>query len=160
MGSQSYGFSSNHVWIWELDLKEGWAPKNLCFQTVVLEKTLESPWTGRRSNQSILKEINTDNSLEGLMLMLTDAEASPPDAKSWLIGKHPDAEKDWRQKEKGVAEDEMVGWHYLLSGHEFKETPGNSKGWGSLVCCSPWGHRVRLNWATEKQDDFMLEWPA
>ena len=70
MGSQSYGFSSNHVWIWESDLKEGWAPKNLCFQTVVLEKTLESPWTGIRSNQSILKEINTDNSLEGLMLKL------------------------------------------------------------------------------------------
>ena len=134
--SQSYRFSSNHVWMWELDHEE-WASKNWCFWTVVLEKTLESPWTTGRSNQSVLKEINPEYSRR------TDAEAVapilwPPD-KSWLVRKDPDAGKDWRQEEKGTTEDEMVGWHHQLNGHEFKQAPGHGEGQGSLVCYSLWG---------------------
>ena len=109
--SQNYGFYSSHVGIWELDHKEGWALKNLCFSTVVLEKTLETwdPWTTRRSNQSILKEISPEYSLEGEATILWLS-----DAKSQLIGKDPDATKDWGQEEKGSTEDEMVGWHHRL----------------------------------------------
>ena len=95
--SQSYGFSSSHVCMWELDYKESWVPKNWCFSTVMLEKTLESPWTARRSNQSILKEISPEYSLEGLMLKLKLQY-------TWLIGKDPDAGKDWSQEEKGKTE--------------------------------------------------------
>ena len=118
---------------------EGWVLKNPCFQTMVLEKTLESPLNS--------KEIKLDNP-KGNQLWLfigrTDAEAEPPilwpsDAKSWLIGKDPDAGKDWGQEEKGAIEDEMVGWHHWLNGHEFEPTQGDSEGQGSLVCCSPWG---------------------
>ena len=84
----------------------------------------------------------------------TDAEAEtpilwPPDAKHWLIGKDPDSGKDWRQEEKGTTEDEMVGWHHRLNGHEFEQAPGVGDGQGSLVCCSPWGRRVGHNWVTE-----------
>ena len=111
--SQSYGFSSGHVWMWELDQKEGWALKNWCFWTVVLEKTLGVPWIARRSNQSILKEINLEYSLEGLILKLQYFDH--------LIRKDPDAEKDWRQEEKGTTEDKMVGWHHWLNGHEFEQ---------------------------------------
>ena len=113
--SQTYGFSSSHVWMWELDHKEGWAPENWCFQTVVLEKTLGVPWTARRSNLSILKEINPEYSLEGL---LAEADAPilwPPDAKRWLTGEDPDAGKDWGQDEEGTVEDEKVGWHHQLN---------------------------------------------
>ena len=125
----------------ELGHKEGWVPKKWCFQIVVLEKTLES-LIAKRSNQSILKEINPEYSLEGLMLKLKFQYFWPPDATSRLIRKDLDAGKDWRQKEKEVAEDEMVGWqHQLNNGHEFEQTLGDSKGQGSLVCCSPWGHK-------------------
>ena len=84
----------------------------------------------------------------------TDAEAEtpilwPPDVKNWLVRKDPDAGKDWRQKEKGTAEDEMVGWHHQLNGYEFEQAPGVADGQGSLACCSPWGHRLRQDWATE-----------
>ena len=102
--SQSYGFSGSHVQLWELDCEEGWVLKNLCFLIVELEKTLESPWTARL-NQSILKEINLEYSLRGLMLKLKASVLWPHDAKSWLIGKDPDSGKDWRQKEKRAAED-------------------------------------------------------
>ena len=96
----------------ELDHKEGWAPKNWCFWTVVLEKTLDRvPWTARRSNQSIIKEINPEYSSEGLMVKLKLPILWPPDVKNWLTGKDLDAGKDWRQ-EKGMTEDEMVGWHH------------------------------------------------
>ena len=100
-----------YISLWSL-YKESWALKNICFWTVVLEKTLESPWTTRRSNQSILKEISPEYSLGR-----TDAEAEtpilwPPDAKNWLIWKDPDAGKDWRWEEKGTTQDEMVGWHH------------------------------------------------
>ena len=107
-------------------------------------------WTARRSNQSILKEINPEYSLEGLMLKLKLQYFWPPDVKSWLIGKESNARKDWKQQEKGMTEDEMVGWHHWFDGHEFRQTLGVGDGQGSLVCCSPWGsQRVRHNWATE-----------
>ena len=117
--SQGYGLSNSHVWMWEFDYKESWVPKNWCFWAVVLEKTLESPLDWRRYNQSILKEISPEYSLEGLMLNETPI-LWPPDAKKWLIGKDPDAGKDWRQEEKGRTEDEIVGWHHQLNGHEFE----------------------------------------
>ena len=98
----------------------------------------KSPWTARRSNQSILKEISPEYSLEGLMLKLK-LQLWPPGAKSWLTGKDPDARKDWRQEEKETTEDEMVGWHHRLDGHELEQAPGVGDRHGGLVCCSPWG---------------------
>ena len=109
--------------MWELDYKEGWVSKNWCLQIVVLEKTLESPLTARY-NQSILKEISPEYSLEGLMLKLKLQYFWLPDVKNWLIRKDPDAGKDWRQKERGMTEDEMVGWHHWLSGCEFEQAQG------------------------------------
>ena len=131
--SQSYGFSSSHVWMWELDHKEGWALKNWCFQTVVLEKTLESPL-----------DINEVNPKGRRPFPWKDwcwswSSNSLADAKSQLIGEDPDAGKDWRQEDKVVTEDEMVGWHRWLNEHEFEPTTGDSEGQGSLVCYSPWG---------------------
>ena len=117
--SQSYGFSSSHVWIWELDYKESWALKNWCFKTVVLEKTLESPLDCKeiqlvhpKGNQSWVFIGRTGVEAETLILW-------PPDAKSWLIWKDSDAGKKWGQEEKGTTEDEMVGWHHWLNGHCF-----------------------------------------
>ena len=104
--SQSYGFSSSYIWMWEVDHKEGWAPKNWCFLIVVLEKTLESPL-----NCKVIKPVNPRGNQPWIFIGRTDAEASVlwlPDAKSQLIGNDPDAGKDWRQKEKRAAEDEMV----------------------------------------------------
>ena len=108
--SQSYGFSSSHVQMWELDRKEGWVQKNWCFQSVVLEKTLESPLDSREN-----KPVHPKGNQPWIFIGRTDAEAEPPilwppDAKSWLIGKDPDAGKDWRREEKGTTEDEMVGY--------------------------------------------------
>ena len=118
--SQSYSFSSSHVWMWELDHKEGWALTNWCFWTVVLEKTLESP-----SDCKEIQPVHTKGDQSWVFIGRTDAEAEtpilwPPDAKCWLIGKDPDAGKDWRWEEKGTTEDEMVGWHHWLNGHEFE----------------------------------------
>ena len=149
--------------MWELDRKESWVPKNWCFQTVVLKKTLESPLDCKEINQSILKEINPEYSLEGLMP--AEAEAPillPPDTKSQLI-KYPDAGKDWRQEEKWAKEDEMIGWHHQVNVHESEQTRGDSEGQGSLACCSPWGHkgsqRVRVDLATEQQElSYMGHW--
>ena len=136
--SQSYGFSSGHVWMWELDCEEGWAPKNWCFWTVMLGKTLESPLDCKeiqlckpKGNQSWIFIGGTDTEAESLILW-------PPDAKSRLIRKDPDAGNDWRQEEKGMTEDEMVVWHHQLSGNKFEQTSGDSGRQGSLVCCSPW----------------------
>ena len=131
----SYGFSSSHVWTWELDHKEGWMLKNWCFPTVGLEKTLESPLTARRSSQSVLKEINPEYSLEGLI----EPEAPilwPPVPKNWLIGKDPDAGKEWRPKVKWAAEDKMVREHHWFNGHEFEQTPGDSGGQKRLTMCT------------------------
>ena len=133
--SQSYGFSSSHVWMWELN-QEGWVLKNWCFEIGVLEKTLESPLDSKE-----MKPITPKGNQSWIFTGRTDAEAEAPilwlpDAKSWLIVKDPDAGKDWRQK-KRMAEDETVGWHHRLNGHEFAKRPGDSEGQGSLVCCSP-----------------------
>ena len=116
--SQSYGFSSSHVWLCELDYKENWAPKNWCFWTVGLEKTLESPLDSKE-----IQPVHPKGNQFWIFIGRTDAEAEtlilwPPDGKNWLIWKDPDAGKDW--EEKGTTEDEMVGWHHWLDGHEFK----------------------------------------
>ena len=155
MSSQGYGFSSGHVWMWELDCEEGWVPKNWCFWTVVLEKTLESPLD--------CKEIQPDHPKEDqfwVFIGRTDAEAEtpilwPPDAKSWLIGKDPDAGRDWGQEEKGTTEDEVAGWQHQLDGCEFEWTPGVSDGQGGLTCCDSWGCKESdttewLNWTELK----------
>ena len=113
--SQSYCFSSSYVWMWELDYKEGWASKNWCFWTVVLEKTLESPLDCKE-----IQPVHPKGSQSWIFIGRTDAEppiAWLPDVKYWLIGKDPDAGKYWRQEEKGTIEDEMVLWHHRLNGH-------------------------------------------
>ena len=118
--SQSYGFFSSHVWMWELDYKESWVPKNWCFGTVVLEKTLESLLGCKE-----VKPVNPKGDQSWIFIGRTDAEAEtpiywPPDVKNWLIGKDPDAGKDWGQEEKGMTKHKMVGWHHWLNGHEFE----------------------------------------
>ena len=143
---QEHGFSSSHVWMWELDHKQDWAPKNWCFRTVVIEKTLESPLDSKK-----IKPANPKGTQPWILIRRTDAEApklQPCDVKSWLTGKDPDTGKDWGKEEKGTTEDEMVGWNHWLSEHEFEKIPGDSDGQGSLACCSSWGCRVR-HWATE-----------
>ena len=121
--------------------KEGWVPKNWCFQIVVLEKTLQSPLDSKAT-----KPDNPKGNKPWVFIGRTYAEAEalilwPPDAKSQLIGKDPDAGKDWGQEEKGTTEDKMVGWHNWLNRHEFEQTLGDSKGQGSLECCSTCGHK-------------------
>ena len=120
--SQSYGFSSSHVWMWELDYKERWVPKNWCFWMGCWRRLLRVPWTVRRSNQSILMEIVPEYSLERLMLKLKLQYFGHlmERADSFDSASHPDAGKDWRQEKKGMTEDEMVGWHHWLNGHEFE----------------------------------------
>ena len=156
LSSQGYGFSSSHVWMWELDCEESWAPKNWCFWTMVLEKTLESPLDCKeiqpvhsKGDQSLVFFGRNDGKAETPILR-------PPHVKSWLIGKDSDAERDWRQEEKGMTEDEMAGWHHWLNGCEFEWTPGVGDGQGGLVCCNSWGHKesdttewlqwTELNW--------------
>ena len=126
------------------------------FELCCWRRLLRVPWTARRSNQSILKEISPEYSLKGLMLRLKLQYFCPPNSKNWLIGKDPDAGKDWRQEEKGTTEDEMVGWHYGLYGHESEKTPGVDDG-QVMACCSPWGHRELdttelLNWETRNRE--------
>ena len=118
--SQGYGFSSGHIWRWELDYREGWVQKNWCFWTVVLEKTLESPLDCKE-----IQPVHPKGGQSWVFIGRTDAEAEtpklwPPDAKNWLIGKDPDAGKDWGQEEKWMTEDEMVEWHHRLNGHKFE----------------------------------------
>ena len=125
--------------MWELGHKESWAPKNWCFWTVVLEKTLESPLD---SNE--IQPIHPKGNHSWIFIGRTDADPEAPilclpDAKNWLIGKDPDAGKDWKQEEKGMTVDEMVGWHHRLDGHKFEQTPGVGNGQGTLACYSPWG---------------------
>ena len=138
LSSQSYDFSSSHVWMWELDHKEGWAPKNWCFWTVLLEKTLESSLDCRK-----IKPVNPKGNQPCIFIGKTDAKAEAPilwlpDTKSWLIWKDPDAGKYWGQKEKGMAQDEMVGWHHQLDGHGFVWTLWVGDGQGGLTCHGPW----------------------
>ena len=139
--SQSCVFSSSHVWMWKSDHKEGWEPKDWCFETVVLEKTPKSPLDCKE-----IEPVNSTWNQSWIFIGSTDlvAEAPtfwPPDAISWLIGKDPNDGKDWGQEKKGAAEDEMVGWHHRLKGHEVEQTLGNGDGQGSLACCSPWDHK-------------------
>ena len=141
MFSQSYGFSSSHVWMWELDHKEGWVLKNGCFWTVVLEKTLESPLDCKE-----IKPVNPKVNQLWIFIGRADAEAETPilwspNEKNWLIRKDPDAGKDWMEEQKWMTEDEMVRWHYRLNGHGFEQALRDGRGQGSLVCCSPWGHK-------------------
>ena len=150
--------------MWELDHKEGWALKNWCFWTVVLEKTFESPVDRK------IKPVNPKGNQSWIFIGRTDVEAEtlilwPRDRKNRFIWKDPDARKDWVQEEKGTTEDKMVGWYHQLDGHKFEQAPGAGDGQGSLVCCSPWGQKesdmteqlkwTELNW-TEYQ---LLEHP-
>ena len=149
--SQSCGFSSSHVWMCKMDHKEGWVLKNWCFWTVMLEKTLESPLDSKE-----IKPANRKGNQPWIFIGRTDIEAETPilwlpDVKSWLIEKDPNAGKDGGQEEKGMTEAEMVGWHHQLNCHEFEQILGDSEVQESLACCSPWGHRVGHDWATEQQ---------
>ena len=149
--SQSYGFSSSHVWMWELDHREGWVQKNWCFWTVVLEKTLESPLVCKE-----IKPVNLKGNQSWIFIGKIDAEVEalilwPPEGKNWLTGKDPDAGRDWGQEEKETTEDEIVGWHHQLDGHEFEQVPGVGDWQRSLAYCSLWGHQELdttelLNW--------------
>ena len=138
--SQGCGLPSSHVWLWELDHKEGRAPKNWYLQTVVLEKTAENP-----VDRKEIKPVNLKGDQPWIFVGRTDAEAEAPvfwssDANSWLIGKFPDAGKDWGQK-KRVSGDEMAGWYHQCNGHELGQTLGDGEGQGGLVCYSPWGRK-------------------
>ena len=148
--SQGYGFSSSHVWMRELDCEEGWVPKDWCFWPVVLEKTLESPLDCRETQPVHSKG---DQSWIFIGRTLVEAETPilwPPDAKSWLIGKDPDAGKDWGQEEKGMTEDEIVWWHHQLDGHGFGWTLGIADGQRGLACCGFMElQRIGYDWATE-----------
>ena len=142
--SQNYGFFSSHVWMWELDHKEGWASKNWWFWTVILEKTLESPLNCK------IKPANPKGNQSWIFIGRTDVEAEaailwPSDAKNWFVRKDPQAGKDWRQEEKGMTEDKMVGWHHWLNGREFEQGLGAGEGQGGLEGCSLWG-RKELDW--------------
>ena len=141
--SQSYSFSSSYVWTWELDHQESWVPKNWCFWTVVLEKTLESPLDSKE-----IKAVKSKGDQSWIFIRRTDAEVEAPvlwpsDMKNWLTGKDSDAGKDWRQEEKGMTENEMVGWHHWLDGHEFEQGPGIGDGQGSLHAAV---HGVAKSW--------------
>ena len=147
--------------MWELDCEEGWAPKNRCFWSVVLEKTLES-----RLDCKEIQLIHSEGDQPWDFFWRDDAEAEtpvdwPPDAKSWLIGKVSDARRDWGQKEKGTTEDELAGWHHWLDGSEFKWTLGVGDGQRVLACCSSWGRKESdttegLNW-TEPLSSILKE---
>ena len=157
LSSQSYGFFSRHVCMWELDHKKGWAPKNWCFWAVLLEKTLECPLDCKE-----IKPVNPKGNQSWIFVGRTGAEAEapilwPPDAKSWLIGKDRDSGKDRRQEAKEMTKDEMVGWHHRVNGHEFEQALGDREGQGSLASCSPWGHRVEQDWMTEQQQKKSLQ---
>ena len=134
---------------YELDHKENWAMKSWCFELSCWEGSWES--LGQEGEQPV----NPKGNQSWIFTGRTDAKAEtpilwPPDIKNWLIWKVPDAGRDWRREEKGMTEDEMVGWHHWLDGHEFEQALGVGDGKGSCPCCSPWGQqRVRYNWVTE-----------
>ena len=145
--------------MWQLDYKESWVPKSWCFWTVVLEKTLESPLDCKE-----IQPVNPKGNQSWIFIGRTDAETPilwPPDGKNWLIGKDSDAGKDCGQEEKGTTEDEMVGWHHQLNGHEFEQALGVGDGQGGLACCSPWGRKEsdmyeQLNWTDQLQNTCLV----
>ena len=149
--SQTYGFCSSHVWMWELYHKENWVWKNWCFWTEVLERTLESPLDCKE-----IQPIHSEGNQPWNFFGRNGAKAEtlvlwPPHAKSWLIGKDSDAGRDWGQEEKGTTKDEMAGWHHWLDGHESEWTLGVGDRQGGLACCNSWGHKESdttelLNW--------------
>ena len=155
--SQGYGFSSSRVWMWELDYKESWAPKNWCFWTVVLEKTLESSLDCKE-----IQPVHPKGNQSWMFIGRIDAKAEtpilwPPDVKSWLIGKDPDAGKDWGQEEKGMTEDEMVGWHHPTQWTWVCVDSGSWWWTGRPGMLQFMGlQRVKHNWATELNWDKML----
>ena len=137
--------------MWELYCEEGWVPKNWCFWTVVLKKTLVSPLDCKE-----IQQVHPKGNQSWVFIGRTDAEAEtpvlwPPHVKCWLIGKDPDAGRDWGQEEKGTTEDEMAGWHHRLDGREFEWTPAVGDGQGGLACCNSWGRKsqTRLSDWTE-----------
>ena len=143
-------FSSSHLWMWELDCEESWALKNWHLWTVVLEKTLESPLYCKE-----IQPVHPKGNQSWTLIGRTDAEAEtplwPPDARNWLIWIDSDAGKDWKWEEKGTTEDEMVGRHHRLNGHQFGWTLEVDDGQGGLACCGSWGHKESdttkwLNW--------------
>ena len=138
-----------YVWMWMLDSKESWTPKNWCFWTVALEKTLASPLDCKE-----IQPVHPTGNQSWVFIGGTDVEGEtpilwPPDVKSWLIGKDPDARKDGGQEEKGTTEDEMVEWHHWHNGHGFGWALGVGDEQGGLACCSSWGRRVGHDWVTE-----------
>ena len=155
--SQGFGFSSGHVWMWELDCEESWAPKNWCLNCGVGEDSWDS------LDCKEIQPVHPKGDQSWVFFGRSDAKAEtpvlwPPHAKSWLIGKDSDAGRDCGQEEKRMTEDEMAGWHHWLDGHESEWTPGVGDGQWGLACCSPWGRKdldmteqlnwTELNWAS------------
>ena len=139
--SQGYGFSCGHAWMWELDCEEGWVPKNWCFWTVVLEKTLESPLDCKE-----IEPVHSEGDQPWDFFGRNDAKAETPvlwlpHTKSWLFGKDSDAGRDWGQEEKGTTENEIAGWHHRLDGRESGWSPGVGVGQGGLACWDSWGRK-------------------
>ena len=157
--SQSYGFFSSHIWMWQLDYKESWAPKNWCFWTVVLKKTLEGPLDCKE-----IQPVHPKGTQSWRFTVRTDAEAEvlilwPPDVKNWLIWKDPDAGKDWSQEEKGMIEDEIVGCHHRLNGRGHWASSGSwwwtgKPGVLQSIELQRFGH----NWATELKRKHITQW--
>ena len=151
--------------MWELDCEESWAPKNWCFWTVVLEKTLESLMDWKE-----MQTVHSKGDQSWVFFGRNDAKAEtpvlwPPHAKSWLIGKDSDAGRDWRQEEKGITEDEMVGWHHWLDRRGFGWTPGVGDGQGGLACCDSWGRKEldtteQLNWTKLQPTNLLSLWES
>ena len=149
--------------MWELDCEESWVPKNWCFWTVVLEKTLESPLDCKD-----IQPVHSKGDQSWVFFGRTDAKAEtpilwPPHAKSWFIGKDSDAGRDWGQEEKGTTEDEMAGWHHWLDAPEFGWTPGIGDGQGGLVCCNSWSRKEsdtteQLNWTGLRPARLLCPW--
>ena len=138
---------------YELDHKEGWVPRNWCFWTVMLEKTPENLLDCKE-----IKPVNPKGNQSWIFIGRTDAEAPilwSPDAKSWLVRKDTDAGKNWRQEEKGMTEDEMVGWHHWFNGQEFEQAPEDGEGQRNLACCSPWGRKE-----LDTNEQLKNNWPS
>ena len=154
--NQGHGFSSGHLWTWEYGCEESWAPKNWCFWTVVLEKTLEGPLHCKE-----IQPVHSKGDQPWDFFGRNDAKAETPvlclpHVKSWLTGKDSDAGRDWGQEEEGTTEDEMAGWHHWLNGHESEWTPGVGDGQGGLACCDSWRRKEldmteRLNWTEQTE---------